>query len=85
MKRDKNYIQNGGGLSMKLYNNIFDETDIFLDDFIKHCKNNANEAHNIPLEFKNNIKRMLTEQGLYAQVVMLRQNYLKITEANKIK
>ena len=35
---------------------IFDETDIFLDDFIKHCKNNANEAHNIPLEVKNNIK-----------------------------
>ena len=28
---------------------------------------------------------MTTEQGLYVQVVMLRQNYLKITGANKIK
>ena len=65
-KRDTNYIQNYGGLSTKLYNNFFDETDIFPDDFIKHCKNNANESHNIPLEVKNNIKRMLMEQGLYS-------------------
>ena len=28
---------------------------------------------------------MLIEQGLYAQVVMLRQNYLKTTEENKNK
>ena len=28
----------------------------FPDDFIKNCKNNANEAHNIPIEVKNNIK-----------------------------
>ena len=56
LKRDTRYIQNYGGKSTKLYNNIFDGTDIFPDDFIKHCKNNANEAHNIPLEVKNNIK-----------------------------
>ena len=31
---------------------FFDETEIFPDDSIKHCKNNANEAHNIPLEVK---------------------------------
>ena len=37
---------------------FFDETDIFPDDFIKHCKNNANEAHNIPIDIKNNIKIM---------------------------
>ena len=50
---------------------FFDETDISPDDYIKHCKNNANEAHNIPLEVKNNIKLMYTEQGLYAQAVMI--------------
>ena len=37
---------------------FFDETDIFLDDFIKHCKNNANEAINIPIEVKNILKRL---------------------------
>ena len=31
---------------------FFDETDIFPDDFIKHCKNNANEAYNITLGVK---------------------------------
>ena len=40
----------------------FDETDIFPDNFIKHCNNNANESHNISLEVKNNIKRMSSEQ-----------------------
>ena len=40
---------------------FFDETDIFMDDFIKHCKNNTNEDHNIPLEVENNMKLMLTE------------------------
>ena len=61
---------------------FFDETDIFQGDFIKHCKNNTNEDCNIPIEVKNNIKRMAMEQLFYAQVVMLCQNYLKITEAN---
>ena len=43
--------------NLRSYTTIcFDETDIFLDDFIKNCKNNANEAHNIPLEAKNNKK-----------------------------
>ena len=62
---------------------LFYETDIFPDNFIKRCKNNANEARNIPLELKINIKRILMEQGLYAQVVMLRKKGLTITEANK--
>ena len=39
---------------------------IFPDKFLKHCKNNVNGAHNIPIDVKNNIKRMATEQGLYA-------------------
>ena len=52
---------------------------------MKQCKDNANEAQFIPLEVKNNIKRMATEQGLYAQVVKLRQKYLKCIAANKNK
>ena len=64
---------------------IFEETDTFPDDFIKHCKKNANEAQNIPLEVKNNMKQMSKEQGFDAKVVMLRQKYLKITESNKSK
>ena len=31
---------------------FFKETDIFLDDFIKKCKDNANEAQFEPLEVK---------------------------------
>ena len=31
---------------------LFDENDIFLDDFIKNGKNNENEAHNMPIEVK---------------------------------
>ena len=34
---------------------LFDGTDIFTDDFIKHCKKISNEDHNIPLGVKNNI------------------------------
>ena len=34
---------------------------------------------------KSNIELMSTKQGLYAHVIMLRQKYLKITEANKNK
>ena len=55
------------------------------DDFIKECKNNSNEAQGIRREVKNNIKRMATEQVLYAQVIMLRQKDLIFTEANKNK
>ena len=31
---------------------FFDETDIYPDDFIKHCKNNTNDANNISMEVK---------------------------------
>ena len=65
--------------------NILNETDIFPDDFIKKCRNNPNEAQFLPLEVKNSIKRMATEQGLYAQVVMIFQKYFKTTDANKDK
>ena len=46
---------------------------------------NSNEAYDIPREVKNNIKRMATEQGLYAQVIKLRCKDLKFvaTDNNK--
>ena len=69
---------------LQIYTTIFfDETDIFPDDFIQKCKNDANEAHNIKVEVKNNINLISMKQLLYAQVVILRQKDLKITEANK--
>ena len=40
--------------------------------FLKsQCKNNPNEPQNIPSEVKKGLKRMATENGLYAQVVMI--------------
>ena len=32
----------------------------FPDDYIKKCKENANETQFLPLEVKNNIKKMAT-------------------------
>ena len=46
---------------------------IFSNDFIKECKDNSNEARDIPRKVQNNIKLMAMEQGLYAQVIMLRR------------
>ena len=37
---------------LQCYTKKLKETDIFPDDFIKNCKNNANEAHFLPLEVK---------------------------------
>ena len=33
-----------------------EESKIFPDDFIRDCKNNSNEARDIPRDVKNNIK-----------------------------
>ena len=63
----------------------FEESGIFPDDFIKLCKDNANESQFVPLEVQNNINIMATEQGLYAQVVMLRRKYLKFIAENNNK
>ena len=63
----------------------FEESDIFPDDFIKQCKDNENKAQFVPLDVKNKIKKMSIEQGLYTQVVKLRQKYLKFIAANKNK
>ena len=39
--------------NLRIYTTIFlYETDIFPDGFIKHCKNNSNKAHNIPIDLK---------------------------------
>ena len=56
-----------------------------MDDFIKECKDNSNEARDIPRYVKNNIKRMAMEQVLYAQAIMLRQKYLKFVATDKNK
>ena len=52
---------------------------------MKIYKDNANEAHNIPLEVKNNINSMAMGKVLYAQVVKLRQKDLKFIAENKNK
>ena len=44
---------------------------------------NSNEARDIPRDIKNKIKRMAMEQGLYAQVRMLRREGLKIVATDK--
>ena len=53
------------------------------DDFIKKCRYNANEAINIPIKVKNNIKLMAMEQGLHAQVVKISEKDLKFFAENK--
>ena len=58
---------------------------IFSDDFIKECMDNSNEPRDIPHGVKNNIKRMAMEQGLYAQVIMLRREDFKFVATDKIK
>ena len=59
----------------------------FPDEFIKECKDNSNEMHDIPCEVKNNLKRMAIEQGLYAQVVNIFRKDLDFvaTDQKKIK
>ena len=52
------------------------EYNISPDDFIRECKMNSNEPRFISSDVKNNIKRMATEQILYAQVVKLRRKEL---------
>ena len=53
------------------------DSNILPDDFIRDCKNNSNEARDIPRDVKNNIKRMAMEKSLYSQVIRIRQKDLK--------
>ena len=41
-----------------IYEAYFISSEAFSDDFMQQCKDNANVAQFIPLEMKNNIKRM---------------------------
>ena len=52
---------------------------------MQQFKDNVNDDQFIPLDMKNNIKRMSMEQGLYSQVIMLRQKYLKFVATDKNK
>ena len=58
---------------------------IFSDDFMKECRDSSNEDRDIPREVKNKIKRMAMKQGLYAQVIMLRQKCLNFFATDQIK
>ena len=66
-KRKKVYTTQWRKIYEVIEEDQFNKSDIFPDDFIKKCKDNENEDINIPIEVKNNTKRMETEQGLYAQ------------------
>ena len=68
-----------------IYEAYFIGSKMFSDDFIKERKDNSNESHDIPRKVKNNIKRMATEQGLYAKLIMLRRKDLKFVVTDKIK
>ena len=59
--------------------------DTFPDDFIIACNDNANEDIHILIEVKNIRNRMAMEQGLYAQLVKIRQKDLEFIEENKNK
>ena len=52
---------------------------------MQKCNDNANYAQFIPLDMKNNINLIAMKQGLYVQVIMLRQKYLKFVAADKNK
>ena len=62
----------------------FIESNIFPIASVNKCKDNENEAITIQCEIKYNKKRMEIEQGLYAQVVIVRRQDLKIQEDKKI-
>ena len=59
--------------------------DIFPDDLIIKCKQFPNEPQNISGDVKKNIKRMATEQSLYAQVIKFWRKDLQFDAADKDK
>ena len=52
----KNYTNQWRKIYKVIQQEFFDETNIFPEKTFKHGKNNVNEAHNIPIDAKNNIK-----------------------------
>ena len=49
----KHYTKQWRKIYEVIQQEFFDETD-FPDNFLKHCKNNVNGAHNIPIDVNNN-------------------------------
>ena len=43
---------------------LFEETEVFPEDFLEQFKNNTNETHHNQTDVKNDLKRMTTEQIL---------------------
>ena len=68
-----------------IYEAYIEDSKKFRDDFIRECKNNSNKAQFISREIKNNLKLMVTEQGLYSQVIRIRQKNLKFVATHKNK
>ena len=54
-KRHKNDTKRWRTIYKVIQQELFDETEIFPDIILKHFKNNANKAHNIPIDAKDNI------------------------------
>ena len=78
-------IQLYGGKYTKLQKKVISKNLIFFQIIVFKCKDNVNEAINIPIEVKNNIKRMATEQKIYVQVVKISRNYLISLQQIRIK
>ena len=53
-------------------NSYFEETKLFPTRVFPQCRNNPNEPQNIPNEINAALQNIATEQGLYAQVVIIR-------------
>ena len=85
MKISKNHKTPWRKIYEVLQQELFEETENLPENFLNQCNNNLNKPHNIPTVVKNNPKLTTTEQGLYAQVVMLHQKDLNITEEKKMK
>ena len=56
-KRNRVYTYQWRKIYEVIEPDFIQKSDTFPDDF-KKCKDNADEAHNIPFGLKNNIKRM---------------------------
>ena len=50
---------------------MFSATKLFLTNVLDKCKNNPNETQFIPSKVKVALQKRATEQGLYAQGVMI--------------
>ena len=61
-KRNKVYTTQWRTIYKVIETDFQKKIDIFPDDFIKLCKDNANQDQFLPIEVKNNIKRMTMEQ-----------------------